>query len=294
MGPAQASAGACHPAIPCPVLDESSPDASFVNRYCALARASRMTPSSNLSQLHARYTLQAQWTASIRAHLFHAVGLANLDRILEVGSGTGVITAELSRRRSARVTGVDIDPEACAFASRQDQRTAFVVARGERLPFPGGRFHAALCHFLLLWTPDPRQILTEMIRVVEPGGAVLCLAEPDYGGRIDFPPELAELGTAQAESLTARGADVTIGRKLRALCRSVGLGKVQAGILGAEWTEASIGEAEWPTLNTDLDGYTQLSRLDELRALDAHAWERGERVMYVPTFYAWGRTSSDK
>lgn len=218
--------------------------------------------------------------------------MKGLDRILEVGSGTGAITAEFSRRAGTRVTGVDVDSEACSFAARQDPRTLFVVAQGEQLPFPNGHFHAALCHFLLLWTRDPRQILIEMIRVVEPGGPVLCLAEPDYGGRIDYPLELAELGAVQAESLAARGADVNIGRKLRGLCRSAGLQAVRGGILGAEWTETSTGEAEWPTLNTDLDGYTQPSRLNELRALDAAAWQRGERVTYVPTFFAWGRTSS--
>lgn len=251
-----------------------------------------MSPASTLIELHARYKLQARWTESIRTHLFEAAKMKGLNRILEVGSGTGVITAEFSRRAGTRVTGVDVDREACSFAARQDQRTSFVVAQGEQLPFPNGHFHAALCHFLLLWTRDPRQILIEMIRVVEPGGPVLCLAEPDYGGRIDYPPELAELGAAQAESLAARGAKVTIGRQLRGLCHSAGLQGVRAGILGAEWTGISTGIEEWPTLETDLGGYAQSSRLRELRTLDAAAWQRGERVMYVPTFFAWGRTSS--
>ncbi len=251
-------------------------------------------PPASLAQLHTRYTLQAGWTAPIRAHLFQAARMAELDRILEVGSGTGAIISELTKREGTRVTGVDIDAEACTFAARLDQRAAFAVARGEQLPFPDGHFQAAVCHFLLLWTPDPGQILAEMTRVVEPGGPVLCLAEPDYGARIDYPPELAELGTWQAESLAARGADVTIGRKLRGLCRSARLEGVQAGILGAEWTETSTGGEEWPTLRSDLDGYTQSTRMDELQTLDVNAWQRGERVMYVPTFYAWGRTSPAK
>jgi SAM-dependent methyltransferase len=192
------------------------------------------------------------------------------------------------------VTGVDLDAEACAFAARLDRRTAFVVAQGKQLPFPKGHFEAALCHFLLLWTPEPELILTEMTRVTAPGGPVLCLAEPDYGARIDFPTELAQLGAWQAESLAARGADVTIGRRLRGLCIAAGLQGVEAGILGAEWSESSGGEEEWPTLWNDLEGSIEPDRLMELRNLDARAWSLGNRILYVPTFYAWGRTPSTK
>ncbi len=234
--------------------------------------------------------LQATWTAAIRAHLFQAAGIDSLHRFLEVGSGTGVITAELSRREGARVTGVDFDLEACAFAARLDPRSGFIAGRGEQLPFPKGHFDAAMCHFLLLWTPEPEQILAEMIRVAAPGAPVLCLAEPDYGARIDYPPDLVQLGVWQAESLAASGADVTIGRRLRGLCRAAGLEGVQAGILGAEWTEATTGRDEWPTLWSDLEARTEAVHLTELRSLDRRAWQRGDRILYVPTFYAWGRT----
>ena len=33
----------------------------------------------------------------------------------------------------------------------------------------------------------------------------------------------------------------------------------------------------------------EFSQLRELKNLDTQAYQRGERVLFVPTFYAWGR-----
>ena len=78
-------------------------------------------------------------------------------------------------------------------------------------------FDICLCHFLLLWIANPLAALKEMRRIVKPGGWVLALAEPDYGSRIDFPPELEALGQAQSKALQSQCADVSVGRKLRGL-----------------------------------------------------------------------------
>ncbi len=49
----------------------------------------------------------------------------------------------------------------------------------------------------------------EMVRVTRPHGFVLALAEPDYGGRIDYPSELSTIGNWQIEAAEgARGKPV--------------------------------------------------------------------------------------
>jgi SAM-dependent methyltransferase len=51
-------------------------------------------------------------------------------------------------------------------------------------------FDVTFCHFLLLWVSNPEKVVAEMGRVTRPGGSVR-LAEPDYGGRIDYPESLS-------------------------------------------------------------------------------------------------------
>ncbi len=242
---------------------------------------------------HARFQAQAEWTHDLRAHLFPQADLARARRILEVGAGTGVITGELHELSSARLYGLDLDPVRLALVARpEDPRTRFIAGNALDLPFPSATFEIAYCHFLLLWIADPVQALEEMKRVVRPGGHVLALAEPDYGGRIDYPLELADLGRLQAESLRDQGADPHRGRQLGALFQAAGLLSIEVGILGGYWKVPSPKnwDAEWAILEHDLDGQIPAESLDRWRAVDREAWERGERILFVPTFYAWGQT----
>jgi len=119
----------------------------------------------------------------------------------------------------------------------------------------------------------------------------MALAEPDYGGRIDYPFELAEIGRLQAESLTRQGADIQMGRKLAEIFSAAGLQNVTSGVMGGEWAQKStpaMRELEWDTLTSDLAGSLNPARLSALHQLDSAAWQRGDRILYVPTFYAIG------
>jgi ubiquinone/menaquinone biosynthesis C-methylase UbiE len=159
------------------------------------------------------------------------------------------------------------------------------------LPFKSNTFGVTFCHFLLMWVSDPLDILHEMVRVTVRDGHVLALAEPDYGGRIDYPSELSQLGQWQGEALASLGANPTVGRKLRALFTHAGLTQIQVGVLGGEWT-ADINDdaiqSEWKTLNADLGDSLSDEVLQHLQRIDDQAWQEGTRILYVPTFYAYG------
>jgi SAM-dependent methyltransferase len=96
------------------------------------------------------------------------------------------------------VIGLDRDQQVNEYARRSHPGAACITGLGERLPFPDSSFDLVCCHFLLLWVADPLNVLTEMLRVTRPGGGVLCLAEPDYGGRIEYPESLSALGALRA------------------------------------------------------------------------------------------------
>ena len=214
-------------------------------------------------------------------------------RVLEVGCGTGAILAELPE--SVTLTaGLDLDFAFLSLAQRSDPRARLTQGDALALPYADRAFDAALCHFLLLWVADPFQVLREMARVTRPGGAVLALAEPDYGGRVDFPAELAALGAWQRESLRRQGADPLMGRRLAGLFHKAGLKNVETGVLGGQWSgfpDWDAWESEWAVLESDLTQTSETVNIPEvqkLKALDRSATERGERVLFVPTFYAWG------
>jgi SAM-dependent methyltransferase len=230
--------------------------------------------------------------------------------VLEVGCGTGVIAGELARLGEARVVGLDVAGGMLAFARRQEGGVTYVQGDAHALPFTAGSFDAVVCHYLLLWLADPAQAVREMARVVRPGGAfapggvVLACAEPDYGGRVDHPPELAPLGRLQAEALRQQGADPEIGRQLGELFVAAGL-QATVGVMAGRWNLPAspddgcapgdgfaLGdgfEAEWAMRERDLAGLLPPEELRRLRSVDRQALTTGQRVLFVPTFYALGR-----
>ena len=123
----------------------------------------------------------------------------------------------------------------------------------------------------------------------------MALAEPDYGGRIDYPESLSELGTQQEQALLRQGAFTRLGRRLGAIFQRSGLTEIETGVLGGQWREppsVEEQELEWSVLTADLEDQISKEELTRYRAIDAQAWDRGERTLFVPTFYAWGKKKS--
>jgi hypothetical protein len=48
-------------------------------------------------------------------------------------------------------------------------------------------------------------------------------------------------------------------------------------------------DTEWSVLSADLCEQVPAERLSALREEEFAAWSRGDRVLYVPTFFAFGR-----
>lgn len=246
----------------------------------------------SLSFWHRRYQLQAEWTAPLRAHAYAFSGLEGASRVLEIGSGTGVILMDLRAHTRGSVFGIEIDPATARFAARAAPGPCYCAGDGARLPFVSSTFDIVATHFLMLWVRDPSSVLREAVRVVRPGGWLLCLAEPDYGGRVDHPEALANLGRLQTYALQSQGANPYVGRTIRGLLVQAGLAEVTAGVMAAEW-RAGIDEAalrsEVDTLGADLQGLTSADEMERWRTANEQAWREGSRVLFVPTFYAFGR-----
>jgi len=238
---------------------------------------------------HSRYTQQASWTHDLRLYLFDQAGLANAARVLEVGCGTGAILRELVS--PAALHGLDLNPAALAECRIHAPAAFLVDGDASLLPYANEAFDIVYCHFLLLWVRDPVQALLEMKRVTRAGGHVIAFAEPDYLNRIDQPEGLVPLGRWQTESLKRQGADPGFGARLAEVFFQAGItiretGTIQGvrkGPSREEW------ENEWAVIESDLVGMVPEPEIQKMKLIDSQAWERGERVLHVPTYFAWGQ-----
>jgi ubiquinone/menaquinone biosynthesis C-methylase UbiE len=242
---------------------------------------------------HARYSQQARWTANVRNYLFEHIRIETAQRVLEVGCGTGALLTEFPSFFQSQHFGLDLNASNSYQARRNAPTAAITCGDGHQLPYKDGIFDVVFCHFLLLWVHSPVDVLKEMKRVARQGGAVLALAEPDYAGRIDYPPKLEPLGHWQVDSLKKQGADPQAGRKLKRWFSSAGITPIESGIIAGGWSGAPAPDErslEWAVIESDLAGQVPDQDILKIKKQDDAAWDAGERVLFVPTFYAWGRT----
>lgn len=234
-----------------------------------------------------RYLQQSRWTENVRRYLWQKIPLSPRSRVLEVGCGWGGVMQSLPFA-PALLVGVDVRLERLQQAD-STLRGGLCAADAFSLPFAPHSFDLVFCHYLLLWLAKPAAALREMARVTRAGGAVLALAEPDYAARIDYPPALEALGNWQTEALRRQGANVRIGRQLAAEFAEAGIHLVETGIHAGGWEILPEGaDPEWQVYQADLAGQVSQALLSEMRLRDEAARRRAERVLFVPTFYAWG------
>lgn len=246
---------------------------------------------ANLEFWHRRFVQQAEWTRDLRAHLLQEIHWSNGGSVLEVGCGTG---AAMQAFNPTNVTGVDIALDRLLWASRNGLQSPLLAADGMHLPFQSGSFELVFCHFLLLWVSDPLQAVSEMQRVTRPSGWVMAFAEPDYGGRVDFPEELSTLGMAQMDSLRKQGAEPHFGRRLRAVFSEARLANITTGVIGGEWrqeVDPKDADIEHELLRVDLYESLSADKLDSLLDIDLKARRASTRTLFVPTFYAAGQAT---
>jgi ubiquinone/menaquinone biosynthesis C-methylase UbiE len=185
---------------------------------------------------------------------------------------------------------MDIDPAMIEQANPEVERVTWKVGDAHNLAYDQGRFDVVICNFLLLWVQDPVKVVREMTRVVSRGGVVLDTAEPDYGGRIDFPEDL-DMGVAIGQALQQSGGDPYIGRKLRKLFVQAGLIS-EVGIITSLWDQEQMKKEfadEWSFWERLLKKSLSSQEVDHKRKRVEEASRSGWSFTFTPIFYALGR-----
>jgi SAM-dependent methyltransferase len=104
---------------------------------------------------------------------FAAVAEAEPRRVLEVGCGMGNFAERVAQETFAEVVATDLSPRMVELARERglDARVADV----QQLPFDDGVFDCAVANAMLYHVEDLDQALTELARVLEPGGRLVAV-----------------------------------------------------------------------------------------------------------------------
>ncbi len=106
-----------------------------------------------------------------------AAGLAGCRRLLDVGTGEGQLARRLAAAEPSPelVVGIDPYPRQLHNAVAQSGGARYLQAAGEALPFAGASFDGVVCCLVIEHADDPDAVLSELARVLAPGGRLLLL-----------------------------------------------------------------------------------------------------------------------
>ncbi|MVU83191.1 methyltransferase domain-containing protein [Nocardia sp. ET3-3] len=120
--------------------------------------------------------------------LLTAAGVAEGDRVLDIGCGNGQLTRAAARRASGgSATGIDLSGPMLArarelAATEAVPNVSFEQGDAQIHPFPAGAFDAALSRFGIMFFADPTVAFANIARALRPGGRLAFVAMPPMPG----------------------------------------------------------------------------------------------------------------
>jgi ubiquinone/menaquinone biosynthesis C-methylase UbiE len=155
-------------------------------------------------------------------------------RLLDVGCGPGTITADLAELLApGEVVALEreasiLDEATAVAAERGVTNLTTVVGDVYALEFPDASFDVVHAHQVLQHLADPVAALSEMRRVVRPGG-VIAVRDADYAAMTWYPddPRLDRWSEIYHDAARNNGAEPDAGRRLLAWANRVGFAEVR-------------------------------------------------------------------
>ncbi|WP_433935515.1 GNAT family N-acetyltransferase [Sorangium cellulosum] len=181
---------------------------------------------------------QARVGMALERAVWAKLGIKPGMRVLDLASGPGVVSCELARAvHPGEVVGVDANDRFIAIAravQQEEQVENLEFRRGNayELHLEAGSFDVVYARFLFQHLDQPQRALSEIFRVLRPGGMV-CVGDIDDGWLMlhpepaRFPAFVAKAAAAQR----AKGGDRAIGRKLYGLFKAAGFADVRTSVL---------------------------------------------------------------
>ena len=119
--------------------------------------------------------MMGRWSRQLAPMFVEFVGVRDGERVLDVGCGTGALSATLARVRGAsKIVGIDPSSGFIEYARTQiaDPRITFEVGDAQALPYPDKSFDRSMALLIVNFIPDAPKAAKEMRRVTKSGGAV--------------------------------------------------------------------------------------------------------------------------
>jgi arsenite methyltransferase len=117
-----------------------------------------------------------------RREVLRLLALRPGERVLDIGSGPGLLSAEMAAAVgvAGAVRGIDVSDSMLALAGARvgpagSAPMEFRRAGAEKIPYPDGSFDVAVSTQVLEYVRDIPRALAEIHRVLRPGGRVLLL-----------------------------------------------------------------------------------------------------------------------
>jgi ubiquinone/menaquinone biosynthesis C-methylase UbiE len=179
---------------------------------------------------------QAAQLAGEACWLLDQIDIPTGARVIDLGCGPQGILDLLSERVGPHGSVVGLERNEHALQQARtfiaESRLANVeVLQGDAkaTSLPRGSFDLVHARLVLVNVPEPEQIVTEMVALARPGGAV-ALHEADYLPHVCEPPLSAWDRLFQVYETYSRtnGIDLFVGRRVPGMLRAAGLVDVQA------------------------------------------------------------------
>ena len=155
---------------------QSTPAAAERNRFAQHLFAPLPQRYDQLAEILS-FGQNGRWRRAMISRIAPAPGQA----VLDVASGTAGVALQIAARTGASVVGVDLTEQMLRQGQRNvagaglSDRIRLTAGRAEQLPFADATFDALTFTYLLRYVLDPQATLTELARVVKPGGQVASL-----------------------------------------------------------------------------------------------------------------------
>lgn len=153
--------------------------------------------------------IQDAWTAVAREYLRHIVpgflpaarslcegaGIGPGDRVLDIACGPGTASCVARGMGAAAVTGIDFAPGMVRLAREEAEKTGaaertgpiqFLEGNALALPLGNHKFDVVVSNFGVIFAPDAPKAVSEMARVLRPGGRLSLTAWPRRGAIGDY------------------------------------------------------------------------------------------------------------
>lgn len=184
-----------------------------------------------------RLTLQAGYYAMASADALRWAGLRQGMRVLDIGSGTGALAAQVADLvgPSGTVVGLDASPEAVAAATAEAGRHPNVTfEQGEIATWTSAKpFDAITGRLITMYLPEPASVISRLRGLLRPGG-VLLLQEFAMTWSRQL-PETALFRTTLDRLLAAFrsvGVPVDLGTELGAILGAAGFADITMTVGG--------------------------------------------------------------